>query len=1079
MQTISKLFLLLLLFENISNIQTGFNQDKENAIEIKLGSKVDYDKTKNFFKFNYTGSTEAKIFFSTEDYSEGLYLTYPSGERTNIKTHDEWGGSKYEGRLKEKGTYYLEVLCKSFRAEIGGSFKSIIYDGIIDVIDLSKTMYSNDFNYFSRDNYPGLIEYRVSGLTEDKYVFFISPKLYDFKTYYPYYPGEQELSPESGPLDHKNLTVFEVYNSNTKEIKKSLKFFKFEHDIEYIIRIHCAAEYDDNEKKLYNFWSSTYLVFPLTNKNFITFNGEENIITSEGPMLGIINPNRITKDFVLLISSIDKDSGFFEAKTNETIENNFENLPQISKLTFTTEMSDYLKIKKKNPQTTVAIIIPSYYQLKTSILITDEIDYQCKNSYLIPAGKSMVISCEKKGDYNGLYLLKTFISNIKNMRLIYSMENEATDFIIQHYIELPIFVEKADHDQSIIVKSYDPTFALFGAENDFLFKSFYNFGKRHLNFEGGVNIDNYKKMTQGYFRINSGILPWFENYNAYLNQLSIHVNVYIKQLYGGTDIYECNAEPNQKDLTFLTTPISNMKCKNKKSIFNRLYSFDGTKIISGYINPDSYFDIYAEIDDDKNTIINISPIITDELHMTNTAKYLRKDVQYSINFDLNHMIKLDPAFNADIIITNGQSTTNINSQKPSSSISGKGFTIKSNNDAMVYFIGRFDTTKWVQKEIDFEASKGKIIKVSNVDADLLLDIGFEGYYPSTFIFDSRNRESREHYFDNIYEKLKEKLVPNEKVYIYHYADANKNIKIEYIGKNLENKNNAYNIFLIPANNEENSLIIYTYGLEHIIPAFYFCHFNTSLQLSFLGSSYKEMQITNDGELPDEFSLLSGDNKLTFKTNYPLIFSYLYLDGIDEEYFDRDESLSKKRIVLYDLLLEEVKDKNDKDNVIAIKFKPNYKQSSTRYIIMIAQQNDQNTLDTFKEPCYITGLLNQRPSGVKVDIIYDIGDNDSINAEVDITDILNNSNKYVVNIISQELRFERKINFYQPKEFNHVGKNPNADDDNGLSGSNLALAIVLPIVGVILIGVGVFFFCIRKGSSSSDEIEKLTNREIII
>ena len=79
---------------------------------------------------------------------------------------------------------------------------------------------------------------------------------------------------------------------------------------------------------------------------------------------------------------------------------------------------------------------------------------------------------------------------------------------------------------------------------------------------------------------------------------------------------------------------------------------------------------------------------------------------------------------------------------------------------------------------------------------------------------------------------------------------------------------------------------------------------------------------------------------------------------------------------------------------------------------------------------------------------------------------------MINIISHELRFDKKINFYQPYEFEHIGKFPNGD--GGLSGTSLALAIILPIVGVIIIAVVVLFICKKKESiTTSDEIEKLT------
>ena len=174
-----------------------------------------------------------------------------------------------------------------------------------------------------------------------------------------------------------------------------------------------------------------------------------------------------------------------------------------------------------------------------------------------------------------------------------------------------------------------------------------------------------------------------------------------------------------------------------------------------------------------------------------------------------------------------------------------------------------------------------------------------------------------------------------------------------------------------------------------------------------------------------------------------------------------------------LTIDEVTRKNNNDNIIKIKFKPNYKQSTTRYIILVAQKNEENTLDNFKDPCYIKDLLNHRIKLLKIESIYDVGDNDSVNAEVDITDILSNKdNKYIMNIISQEFRFDKKINFYEPKEF--ILTNDNNEDDNndegGLKGASLALAIILPIVGVIIIAAVVIFVLRRKNISSLD-IEK--------
>ena len=394
-------------------------------------------------------------------------------------------------------------------------------------------------------------------------------------------------------------------------------------------------------------------------------------------------------------------------------------------------------------------------------------------------------------------------------------------------------------------------------------------------------------------------------------------------------------------------------------------------------------------------------------------------------------------------------------------------------------------------------SKGKIIKISNINGEreqFYIDFGFENYFPTNIIMEKRIRDNGVLYLDNLYEKMKVKLVPNEKLYIYASTDQIKSINIEYIDKNLNNANNDYNIFLIPNNNEANSLIINTAQDDIIIADLHFCKSDTTLKLSFLGNENEtEYTYTKDTltEKEREFRLFQGDNKMTFRTNQPVVFSYSYLDYIDENLFVKNEAYWEERKVLNDLKIEEIKDK-DINNIMKIKFKPNYKQSSTRYIILVAQKNSENTLDNFKDPCFVTRLLNQRPEGVTVDVIYDVGDKDSIDAEVRISSILSNTNEYIVTIISQELRFKKKINFYEPKEFRHEkeedrdssetsdsSETPETDpskpsgDGNENNNTSLALAVTLPIIGVLIIVIVVLIIIFKRKGVGSNEIEQMS------
>ena len=1082
----SKLLILALLLNCITSLQTESNAVQKEAVEIKFGTMVDIDKNNNYFKFIYNGDNDVQVYFRFEERVGDLYLTDPNGDRHYLERQN----GMYKGNLTYDGTYYLEIVCQEFLCELGSKF-SIVYPRITETIDLSKNIYYKSISYYSFYEYLGMDQFKVSNLKEEKYVCFelVDTVSYYRREYYPYYPGEDPPYPPYGPYnyDFSNLTVFEVIDIKANVSTRNVRFYKFEPNTEYIINIHCLTGWG-------SFYYRKYMFTPISKSQLKTISGNEGKISSDGAIFGIVKSNN-QKNFSLTSGSMLKDTIFY-VKTEQDIENNLEIL---STLEF--DQDSMLMFNEGETQNTFFIAMPPSFDSGTNLYIADEVIGECKYTYTIPANTAKIIYCdegEKKDQFAYYNYVLTYKSTDKNMRIIFSEEKEATDYIIQNYLGLMVYVERTNKESTITMKNYTTKFAYFGAENSYLFNTFYNFGKKMLNIETPVNIDNYLKLTQMNIRIGSEYIPWFEFYNIYFNQLNVKANIFIRQIYGGSELYECDASDYDiHDLQFLTTPISNAKCKNKKSVFNRLFPLDGTKILSGFITPDSYFDGYAEIKDDTKKEIDISILMDKMLGTRNNAKFLKKGVEYKINFELNHLIKLEPGFNANIQITDGQTTTSLNSQKPTVKISGEGYTIKSDKDAMVYFFGRLPQAYIAQKEINIEGSKGKIIKISNINHEkevFYIDFGFENYCPTNIPTGRRIRENGVLYLDNLYEKMKVKLVPNEKLYIYAPPDQINRLNIEYIDKNLNNANNDYNIFLIPNNNEANSLIINTAQDDIIIADLHFCKSDTTLKLSFLGNENEtEYTYTKDTltEKEREFRLFQGDNKMTFRTNQPVVFSYSYLDYIDENLFVKNEAYWNEREVLSDLKIEEIKDK-DINNIMKIKFKPNYKQSSTRYIILVAQKNSENTLDNFKDPCFVTRLLNQRPEGVTVDVIYDVGDKDSIDAEVRISSILSNTNEYIVTIISQELRFKKKINFYEPKEFRHEkeedrdssetsdsSETPETDpskpsgDGNENNNTNLALAVTLPIIGVLIIVIVVLIIIFKRKGVGSNEIEQMS------
>jgi hypothetical protein len=118
------LFLFLALLLNyITNLETKLNAAQEKAIEFQIGSPTEFGRDRNFFKFSYYGSNDAKIIFYFENdvsYFEHdeLYLIDPENGRYYLGTID----NRLIGKLTYNCTYYLELICRSIRCELGGRF---------------------------------------------------------------------------------------------------------------------------------------------------------------------------------------------------------------------------------------------------------------------------------------------------------------------------------------------------------------------------------------------------------------------------------------------------------------------------------------------------------------------------------------------------------------------------------------------------------------------------------------------------------------------------------------------------------------------------------------------------------------------------------------------------------------------------------------------------------------------------------------------------------------------------------------------------------------------------------------------
>ena len=268
-------------------------------------------------------------------------------------------------------------------------------------------------------------------------------------------------------------------------------------------------------------------------------------------------------------------------------------------------------------------------------------------------------------------------------------DNEKKDFLVQNTEVSPIYVDKSSKDINLEIKILYPKYAYFKVFNpdifndylSFFVKNYYNYKLNDINEIFPINI-----------RINSNMNIFYDFINLCFYNFNENINLYINQIYGDTDLYECNEDfINNKDLSSLQNPI--ISCKDKLSIFNRIITFNDKKLISGYISHNSYFDIYLDKldisennDDDKK--IKISSL--GKGINNSTSKNIKSGIDYTIDYELEHIIKIDPIFNAEVSIRDNKDRfiANLNNDNPKVELIGNNYKIKSNRDTMVYFYGK-------------------------------------------------------------------------------------------------------------------------------------------------------------------------------------------------------------------------------------------------------------------------------------------------------------------------------------------------------------------------------------------------------
>ena len=457
--------------------------------------------------------------------------------------------------------------------------------------------------------------------------------------------------------------------------------------------------------------------------------------------------------------------------------------------------------------------VPCFNENPTKLIIVDQyLNTSKSGEYTFYANKNGIIDFLKGNDVPEEEIsiryfndIEMYISPVKNMKIILPVEQkEEKSFILFNREIFPIYVDKFEKDINIVLNKYPGKYAVFGVLTDFLYA-------KALNQLGEIfalsDLQKYESNNFFNFKIDTSIHVINEYFNFYIFDFTKKINIYFKKYYGKAEIYEDTTNYiDSKNFSALSKPMKTFQ--GKKSLFNSCYSLNNNRSLVGHFSDESLFYLYVEIDEgEEDTIINTLPIsptyyYDDRYNNKNVGKYLKTGIEYSLNFTVDHLFKLEPGFDATVSIYDDKNNKIIlNPNKRTGEFKGNNVKMKSNNNAMIYLYGRLVNNNKndlfnIQIPLD-KSQKGKNIQIDLSDSVFsIIDFGFEGYEPNNMMVDISYR-AKHVFTENLYDRLEAELVEGENLYFYtHNRVSVSNIKYT---ENLRHKNNKYNFAVIPAN----------------------------------------------------------------------------------------------------------------------------------------------------------------------------------------------------------------------------------------------------------------------------------------
>ena len=1003
-------YVMNIISEELSNEQLGFGKPLEfipkKIKEIYAIKQQEFsDENKSFF-YKYDRDTPTKIIFKIKSRDKICKNCYILVKGSDSFTNISLAYDRFYFTVSPADFVYIE-----FEGEqLKGTFYLFPLNYEINITNFEEK------NYFFEDEFDAIDDekifiYNIFGLTEDKMVYFI----------------------------HDNNIYFKACEQieSTERCENIKLFYKFEANKYYKINVY--------GKQL------TKYVFGVFNKKNILPYNYTGIIRKNEPNVYFVQKEKIDFDSCYLININSYffffSNGFFKKYSNE--EELYQNLPNIDGFGYDEiKISDYIRDSFDYQKHFQIIVFPNFKSKsfeEYTIGMSQEFDWTTRN-FTLKSGKNGFIDIRKEynpltNEYNYIRIIKSSEKNIKFVNII-NDNNEYTDTLVFNSINNNstfIYENYTMNDTFVTCIQINPRYTYMYVLNDY-------------NLKNKIAELKEKGYNSYFKRINTDINRISDYFNIFTFSINNNVSIYIKKYYGTSNIYEINPDLyKNRNLSILEEP---MKTYDKEiSILDKLINIKSNQLYSGFYALETIYDIYIDFDDKNSTVIMQKENNT----FLNLMKLFIPDIIFNLDFEVNHLIKLDPNFDTEVTIITEEKEIKLDKNNPTSTeVKGKNVNIISKSKAILYFYSPLSKMILEDKNVNIFQYKINIKNGYNLiltfntmteskqmigcDIYYSIDVGFLGYSPLSIDSLKQMKKRCENYcyifISNNYIKSRTKLVQGEELFIYYYFyNENENniiadISEQYIPSLLNNKTD-YNFLVIKPNSndkdkdnkeQENikNLLFNFDNKQNISINVNYCT-NRSDEISMnYGIFNGKNNFTKIFNKSESF-IISGDKynlyQITFNSSYEFALSYSFLDKADELIMNSDSSWIKERKKNDYLIIEKAEIYKNK-NILNIEFYANYLNSVTNYFIIIGPKNDNFTIDKYNNPCFLINLITDNSDEIIIYKFVDIGKEDKISKHINITDMnskVNYNKEYVINIVSQELRFEKSLNFYRAKQ----------------------------------------------------------------